>query len=552
MKITLFDNLQKIYRKSLAELSFIAVWNFYFLLKLYLSFKGAIELDIMLDLLFLFFIMLPVPQAISKYRTFRFSRNILNVVLAVLLLWHESWLPPILYSASFLKEQGVPSFGYMVSFIRGFFSISLMAVSTAALFISLLARKYKGISMALLPILIVAVPFIPRDFIGSHDTYAKVQVPPAEAAEVNSPAKYLESFYSSEAERVIMFRQSDHTSPPFDIIVLHVCSLSWDDLREIGMTQEDPFFKQFDYLFTNFNAATGYSGPAVMRLLEANCGQKTHNEMQKKDVPQICLLFDSLASVGYEPYVSMDHDGKYGDFLKAVKRLVPHNTVMLMPTGRPDAIFFDSNSPLYNDYAMLKKWSDSRQASRAEKAALYYNTVLLHAGSHWAEEKKWYARDTHDQYKDVSSVLIKDIKKFIDLLKSSKRNTVLLFVPEHGRALTGSSFQPPDLRDIPLPKITKVPIGVKFIGPKFNDAKVHQHIISKPTSYLALSWLLSRFVENSPFGNAALSPDDIVFKMPKTDFVSEHEGRIIIEMGNNYLYYGKDKKWIPLTADQLK
>ncbi|MBF0558916.1 MAG: cellulose biosynthesis protein BcsG [Nitrospirae bacterium] len=551
MKNTLFDNLQKLYRRSLAELSFIALWNFYFLLKLYLSFKGAIELDIMLNLLFLFMIMLPAPQAISKYRTFRFTRTVLSVVLAMLLLWHESWLPPILYSVSFIKEQGVPSFEYIVSFMRGFFSIPLMAASLTALFISLLARKYKRVSIVLLPLLIVAAPFIPRDLTGPHNTYEKVQVPPAEAAEVTNPAKYLESYYSTEAERVVMFRQPDHATPPFDIIILNVCSLSWDDLREIGMSQEDPFFKQFDYLFTDFNSATGYSGPAVMRLLEANCGQKNHNEMQKKDLPKICLLFDSLASVGYEPYVSMDHDGKYGDFLKAVKKLVPHNTVMQLPSGQPDAVFFDK-SPLYNDYAMLKKWFDSRQASRAEKTVLYYNTVLLHAGSHWADEKKWYARDTRDQYKDVSSVLLKDIKKFIDLLKSSKRNTVLVFVPEHGRALTGSSFQPPDLRDIPLPKITKVPVGVKFIGPKFNDAKVHQHIISKPTSYFALSWLLSKFVENSPFGNTAASPEDIVFRIPKTDYVSEHEGRVIIEMGGNYIYYGKDKKWMPLKADQLK
>lgn len=543
----------------MTELSFIAMWNFYFLLKLYLLVRGSINLDIILNLLFLTFITIPVPETISRYRAFRFCRSILNVVLAFLLLWYDSWLPPILDAGFFLNQQGMPSFGYIISFLRGFFSMSLMIASILLLLISFMVRKHKMVAAALLAILIITVPLIPKNFGRSEKTYARVQIKPAEA-EIKDPAKYLEAFYSKESERVIMFKQPDTTNPlpdgdirghAFDIVVLHVCSLSWDDLKEIGMTQEDPFFKQFDYFFMNFNSVTGYSGPAVIRLLQANCGQKNHDDIQKKDISNICLLFESLMSIGYEPYISMDHDGKYGDFNNIIKKNGLNNAIMITPEKlSANAIFFDK-SPLYSNFTMLKKWFDARQSSKSERAVLYYNTVLMHAGSHWVGEKKWWARDKHDQFKDVSAVVLKDLKKFIDLLKSSKRNTVLIFVPEHGRALTGSPFQVADLRDIPLPKITIVPVAVKLIGPKFNDAKVQQHIISKPTSYFALSWLLSRFIENSPFGNTAASPDDIVFKMPKTEFVSEHEGRVIIEMDGNYLYYGKDKKWITLTPDQL-
>lgn len=129
---------------------------------------------------------------------------------------------------------------------------------------------------------------------------------------------------------------------------------------------------------------------------------------------------------------------------------------------------------------------------------------------------------------------------------------MLIFLPEHGRAFTGSPFQPRDLRDIPLPKITLVPVGVKLIGPKFNDKQVQQHVISKPTSYLAISWLLAKFVENSPFGNTAMAPEEIVLKIPKTDFVSEHEGRVIIRMGSEYWFRDKRKNWIRLTPKQLE
>ena len=546
-------DFKKIYEKSTAELQFVAGWIFYFLLKFYLVVKGSIRLDILLNLLFLIFVLLPAPAILSRYRVFRYGRNVLNIATALLLLWHDSWLPPLLDAGSFLSQQGMPSFEYAISFMGGYFSMSLTAASIILVLISLLAQKYKRVSILVLAVLIVTVPLVPKFSGQSQDTYAKVELQPAEAADIKDPGKYLESFYSTESERVIMFKKPGSTSPAFDIVVLHVCSLSWDDLKEIGTAQEDPFFKQFDYFFTNFNTATGYSGPAVVRLLQSNCGQRSHKDIHKGDTPNACLLFENLSSVGYEPYVAMSHDGKYGDFTKIVKKNGLNKAIAITPDNlNPEAIFFDGKSSLYSDYTMFKKWFDARQASRSERATLYYNTVLLHAGSHWVGEKKWHNRDKHEQFKDVSSVLLKDIKKFIDTLKSSKRNTVLIFLPEHGRALTGSSFQAADLRDIPLPKITKVPVGVKLIGPKFNDKTVRQHVISKPASYFALSWLLSKFVENSPFGGNAPSPDDIVFKMPKTDFVSEHEGRVIIEMGGSYLYHGKDRKWITLTPDQLK
>lgn len=531
----------------------IVIWDFYFMLKLYLSVRGAIKLDIPLNLIFLAFVMLPAPEKISSHRVFRFSRNFLNILFALFLLWHDSWLPPVLKAGVFLNEQGMPSFAYIISFIGGFFSMTLVIVSTIFLALSFFVRKYKVVTTALLAALIILVPLIPENFGKSQETSEKKPPQTAEAAETKEPAKYLEAFYSREAERTIIFRPPGAANPPFDIVLLHICSMSWDDLKEMGITQEDPFFKQFDYLFTNFNTATGYSGPAVQRLLQANCGQQSHKDLYREDLSKACLLFEGLSSVGYDAYISMDHDGKYGNFMRTMERNGLNNAKIIAIGDSPaKAILFDGKTNIHNDYSMLKKWSDTRQESKSARAALYYNSVLLHAGSHWIDEKKWWKRDNHDQFKEVSSVLLRDLKKFIDLLKATNRNTVVIFVPEHGRALTSSAFQPSDLRDIPLPKITRVPVGIKFIGPKFNNTNGKQYIISKPASYFALSWMLSKFIENSPFGNAAASPEDIVFKVPKTDFVAEHEGRVIIELDNKYLFYGKDKNWTTLTPDQLK
>ena len=122
-------DFKKIYEKSTAELQFIAAWNFYFLFKLYLFVKGSIRLDIFLNLLFLIFVLLPAPAILSRYRVFRYGRNVLNIATALLLLWHDSWLPPLLDAGSFLSQQGMPSFEYAISFMGGYYRCVLQLCS---------------------------------------------------------------------------------------------------------------------------------------------------------------------------------------------------------------------------------------------------------------------------------------------------------------------------------------------------------------------------------------------------------------------------------------
>lgn len=263
-----------------------------------------------------------------------------------------------------------------------------------------------------------------------------------------------------------------------------------------------------------------------------------------------CLLFDSLDSAGYKTFVGMSHDGAYGNFLNTIEDLTPDDTVVLPIKGlQQQAIFFDGKVPLYNDHEVLQRWIDTRQSSNAERAALYYNSVLLHAGIRWVGEKK--SRNDRDQFIDVTTAILEDIQKFIDTLKTTNRNTVLVFIPEHGRALVGSRFQPADVRDIPLPKITKVPVGVKLIGPKFKG-DVQQNLVSKPTSYQAISWLLSRYMEESPFGDKAPSADAIAFQIPRTEFVAEHEGRVVMEIDGKFMFRDTNGEWLTLTAKQLE
>lgn len=529
----------------------VALWNVYYFIVLYLSLTGAIHPSASLNFLLLLFIVLPVGGRFSRNEMFMPGKTMVGVLLALLILWHDSWLPSLVDAGGLIQQYGMPSMGYLLSFFRGAVGMSVLVSFAVVLLVSCFLASYKRLSIAVMAVVITVSPVL-KGFDGSSLPGQPVGADEAEAAE-KDPAQFLESFYAKESERMIVFKQPGAGDPPFDVVVLHLCSMGWDDLREVGVTQDAPIFKEFDYLFTNFNSATGYSGPAVIRLLQSNGGQRSHGEIYSNATPKEYFLFQSLASLGYERYIAMDHDGKYGNYNGALKKsglngakLITHDHLS------SSAVFFDGKTQLFNDFSMFKRWFDVRNSSKADRAALYFNSVLMHAGSHWVGEKKWSGRDSREQYKEVSSVALKDVKKMIELLKSTKRNTVLVLVAEHGRALTGSSFQLPDMRDIPLPKITKVPMAVKLIGPGFAAAKVNQTVISKPTSYFALSWLLSKFAERSPFGATAATPQELAAKIPKTEFVAENDNGKIVEIGGVYHYLGKTNKWLALTPAQLK
>ena len=212
----------------------------------------------------------------------------------------------------------------------------------------------------------------------------------------------------------------------------------------------------------NFNSVTGYSNPSAIRLLRADCGQSSHDALYN-EAPQKCYLFDALRGQGYETYFTLNHDGRYGHFAEEVKQL-GHLDEPIFPTGLPIQAYNFDGSSIYDDYAVLEKWWKIRQEAKSKRAAVYYNTVTMHDGHHWVGEKDWWKRNNLDEYKEFAQKLFADITKFSDLVASSGRNAVIVFVPEHGLSLRGSKLQAPGLRDIPLPPITIVPVAIKLVG----------------------------------------------------------------------------------------
>ncbi len=262
---------------------------------------------------------------------------------------------------------------------------------------------------------------------------------------------------------------------------------------------------------------------------------------------------ESLHAQGYTIFFARNHNGKYGNFDDEVSRYGHLEVSPFIPEGLEARKFMFDNSPVYDDYPLLEQWWMARQKLGSKKAALYYNTVSLHDGSHWIADKEWWKKDHKEYYREFLTGLLDDMTKFFKFIASSEREVIVIVVGEHGRAVRGSVMETPGLRDIPLPRITMVPVGIKFFGKAYNSVQPHKGlIISKPASYFAISFMLAAFEENSPFHSNQYDSRNFIDSIPQTSFVSENEGNIIVKKDNDYYLFGKNNKWTQLTDTELK
>jgi cellulose synthase operon protein YhjU len=517
----------------------MGLWTFYFFAKLYLYYAGMIRFDVLLNLLLLAFLVLPLPKR-SPYPLFlKAIKYVLSMIFGILLLWHDTWFPSPLDTVALLKQQGLPSREYVYSFLLRFYGPKVIIILAVLFFFCFLVRRYRRIAAVGTAFLLLLPLFV-------SSSEAKYQ----SSDELDKSAA---SFFNAETTRFTHVKPSSGNNTDFDIIILHICSLSWDDLRDLDM-EGHPFFQQFDYLFTNFNSVTTYSNPSAIRLLNANCGQSRHNDLYNpNNVRKECSLFDGLRTQGYEIHMARNHNGKYGNFDNEVKRFGQLEAVPFTPTNLAFQKYMFDDSPVYDDYPVLEQWWKARQKSGSKKVVLYYNSVSLHDGTHRVDDKNWWGKAGKELYRGSVMALFDDLTKFFNYLAASGRDIVIIFVSEHGRSIHGSAIAPPGLRDIPLPRITTVPVGIKFI--KKGSRAVHTGrniIISKPTSYFALSYLTTAFTEQSPFRSDRYSTGNFANSIPQTDFVAENQGNLIIKKGGDYYLFGKDKKWTRLSENELQ
>ncbi len=160
------------------------------------------------------------------------------------------------------------------------------------------------------------------------------------------------------------------------------------------------------------------------------------------------------------------------------------------------------DSPIYDDFSVLTRWLDNRQKSNSARVALFYNTISLHDGNHLTGPNS--NLNSLDSYKIRLTKLLDDLEKFMQSLEKSGRRAVVAMVPEHGAAVRGDKMQIAGLREIPSPAITLVPVGIKVIGDNL-QREGDTLMIDDTTSYLAVSHIVARMLEKSPFAKNSFS-----------------------------------------------
>nr|WP_299244816.1 cellulose biosynthesis protein BcsG [uncultured Halomonas sp.] len=528
----------------------LGAWNIYFIFKLALYWQGVIDFNALTNLAFAAFLLVPLPP-LWLHRT----RHILAIPLGIALFYQDSWLPPFSRLLAQSSQVSAFSFDYLLELASRFINWDWMAVlfvlAVGYAFIAGWIRVTVPVMLgliwvALLPVLsmIGATSFLPTaptattapagDAANGVAAVEQNTAPaPAPAATPKDPEldAQLKGFYSSESERQVPF--SATPSQPFDVLIVNVCSLSWDDMEEAGVTNH-PLFDYLDVVFDNFNSATSYSGPASLRLLRASCGQIPHEELYG-EAPQQCHLFENLAEQGFATELALNHDGVFDDYLKTIREQGGIEAPMLSQDSiKPQMTAFD-DSPIYRDRDMFDTWM--AQQDWDNPTATFYNTVTLHDGNRIVGEKGFA------DYEPLLRQLFDDLLTFLKRLESEGRQVAVLIVPEHGAALSGDKMQFAGMREIPTPAITHVPVGVKLTGleqPR-EGAPIH---IETPSSYLAVSELVTRFLERDIFAQQEVDWETLTTDLPTTKPVSSNEGVVVMPVNETPYIRLKGDGWM--------
>ncbi len=493
-------------------------WIIYFITVVYWHVFEVISAHAFLNLFLCLFVFFPIPENIYKKHLITIIKNSLGVILGAVLLWHESYLPPVLTLWNFLIDPELrPSSTFLWRFFLSEINIKIFIFAVPTIIFSyILSRtKFKKYFGAFFLICFLIIGFTEKTSV-TGDLFG--------------------NFYENESKKVVKF--IDNPNNDFDIVILQLCSFAWADFNEVDYNLRQ-FFNKFDYIFTDFNSATSYSNPAVIRLLRSTCGQSTETKLFA-EANKSCYLLEGLRGVGYTPYTLLNHDGIYAGFnqeiIKYGKAPQPLNNseLKLIQTN------FDG-APTYSDKDSLLFWLDSRKKDPSLKTVLVYNSTTLHTGSRYIESPYLAS---HEQYSLALKNIISDLDSFFVDLKKSNKNTIVIIVGEHGAALKGSTIQPGTVREIPLPSITKTPVAIKLFGPNFNNEDGGEPIlVNQPTSYFAIAELLEKIIEVSPTDKAQL-PSIEFSPEAYPEFVSENETGFVVKTKLGLFYrLKKYKTW---------
>ncbi|KPW04447.1 cellulose biosynthesis protein BcsG [Pseudoalteromonas sp. P1-11] len=520
------------------KLSGLGVWNLYFLVKFALFYYGAIDFGLLANAaLAAFFAISYTHPLLNK------AKHLLGAVMAIVLLYKDSWLPPIDRLTRQAGNVQDFSFGYFLELMARVINVDMLL----ALFVITVCFWYCSQWIRFTTVTVVGLMFVAWQGTNNEDNLISQPVaannvqtaaPRAQAQvvtqEAKSPDQQLKEFYQQQSLLASQFPQQ-YDGELFDVIVLNICSMALADLEAIGVSLDD-LYSDFDVVFSDFNSATSYSGPAAIRLLRASCGQTSQTALFE-NAPEQCHLFKNLENLGYKSNVVMNHDGHFDEFKGLISKFGGLDSTPFNIDSMPVALRGFDDSPIYSDEAVLNAWLE--QSNDCKPCAMYYNTTSLHDGNQLENQPRVNSKDTYSiRHKN----LFNDIKSFIKKLEKSERNVMLMIVPEHGANLKGDKVQFSGLREIPSPAIVSVPVAIKFIGSDVQNYS--QIVVNKSTSYFALSEIVSKTLKTNVFGGNN-SVANLLENLPKAPKVAENEGTIMMYINQRPYIQLDGGDWTP-------
>ncbi|HDL8055149.1 TPA: cellulose biosynthesis protein BcsG [Yersinia enterocolitica] len=530
----------------------LGAWNYYFLLKFALLWFGYLNFHPLANLVFLAFLLFPIPA----YRVHRW-RHWLAIPIGIGLLYHDTWLPGINSIMSQGSQVTGFSFSYLVELFGRFVNWTMIGAAfvilVGYLFIAQWIRVTVFVVAAIIWLNIVGIagpafslaPTVETATATATAAPASSEPPTAGGSTVEAGGPptdanltaHLNAFYEQEKTRHTTFPASlPGDAQPFDLLVINICSLSWSDIEAIQLDKH-PLWSKFDILFKNFNSATAYSGPASIRLLRASCGQSSHKDLYQPQDQQ-CYLFDNLAKLGFTSQLMMDHSGVFGNYLQNIQDDGNMRAPMMSQKGISNQLASFDGEPIYNDLELLNRWLEQQKNGGDTRSATFVNIIPLHDGNRLVGTNK-----TAD-YRTRAQTLFDQLNTFLEELEKSGRKVMVVVVPEHGAALVGDKMQMSGLRDIPSPSITHIPVGIKLIGMKAPQP-ASPVVVSAPSSYLAISELVSRMVDGKVFTTPSVNWQALTQGLPETAVISENDNAIVMQyQGKPYIRLnGGD--WVP-------
>ena len=521
----------------------MSYWSLYFLAKVGLHYSEKIALQWGWNLLLAAWLVWPLQSV-----AWRRARLALALPAAVVLYYRESFLPT--------PERILSQLGALMRFSPEYWlellqrvvkPTDVAAVVAVWLLYSALSKRIRFSTIAIL-----AIASVPAVALWQSDggRVAGVAVAPAASAGAagaavplqvaTDPDSQLKAFYAAESQRKLVMSAGGQT-PPFDLLVLNVCSLSWDDMEFVGM-KDHPLMQRFDAVFTQFNTASSYSGPSMIRLMHGTCGQVQQKVMYGDLDPQ-CYTFPSLEKIGYRTAGLLNHDGSYEGYGKKVEKFGGLAGKIFDSSKAPVLMQAFDGVPIYSDQALLSQWWKDRLSKGDQPVALFYNTISLHDGN---RVPGYTSRSSLDTFKPRLAQLLADFDKFLTELESTGRPVVVMLMPEHGAALRGDKLQISGMREIPGPRITLVPVAIKIIGGKQPASSQGPVLVDQPISYFGMFTLINDLLMNSPYAPAARPLSERVKGLPTTPLVSENEDVVVMgTQAQGYQLRSGNGAWVP-------